>query len=45
MVVVFPVWPQTMSRLLHSGEGFGGRNREGAPEPSGERKCAEVSGF
>jgi hypothetical protein len=41
----FPVWPQTMSRLLHNGEGFRGRDREGAPEPPGERKCAEVSGF
>jgi len=32
-------------KLFHSGEGFGGRNREGAPEPPGVRKCAEVSGF
>ncbi len=49
MVVIngcyFSVWSQTMSRLLHKGEGFEGRNREGAPETPGERKCAEESGF
>ncbi len=41
----FSVWSQTMSRLLHNGEGFGGRNREGAHEPPGKRKCAEVCSF
>jgi hypothetical protein len=34
-----------MSKLLHSGEGFGRGNREGAAEPPGERKCAEECGF
>jgi hypothetical protein len=34
-----------MSRFLHKGEEFGSGNREGADEPPGERKYAEVSGF
>jgi hypothetical protein len=41
----FSVWLQTMSRLLHNGEGFGRGNREGVEEPPGERKYAEVCGF
>jgi len=41
----FSVWPQTMSRLFHTGEGFGSGNREGADAPPGERKYAEVCGF
>ncbi len=28
--------------LFYNGEEFGGRNRAGAHEPPGKRKCAEV---
>ena len=43
----FSVWSQTMSRLLHKGEGFGGRNREGRVIAQGRgsvRKCADFAG-
>jgi hypothetical protein len=45
MVVVFSVWSQTMSRLLHKGEGFGGEEQGRARDRPGKRKCAEVCGF
>ena len=44
MVVVFPVWSQTMSRLSTLWMVWRG-NREGAPEPLGERKYGECVQF
>ncbi len=41
----FSVWSQTMSSLLHKREGFGGKVREGAAQPPGERKSGEGCSF
>ena len=36
------VWSQTVSRLLHKGEGFGGGTEKGAWSPRGEGVCGRV---